>query len=79
MDRAQFVQKLVALGFEFDFEVKERAYYRKRAGLRVIFVSVEQETAYASYDYGGDTGPIEITDPVGEPFDIALDRIERGW
>jgi len=38
---------------------------------------------YCSYSYGGDTGPIEITEPVSAPFDVAyggiLEQRRSGW
>jgi hypothetical protein len=68
----EFVAALDLLAFEgsgMDFHSK--------SGRPLFFVHVESDGAFVSYDYGEDTGPIAITDPSREPFDVVIERLIR--
>jgi hypothetical protein len=76
MSKGDFEARLRALGFSST----DGKFFRRHRGRETQMVIVHESTAWASYDWGGDTGSIEMTDdPVGDPFDVVLVAIERGY
>jgi hypothetical protein len=69
LTRDEFIYAIELLGF---VDGQDSGLFSRPSGWPRFYVNVEDTEAYASYDYGGDTGPIEITDPVLMPFGEAL-------
>ena len=79
MTSAEFVDAIKAMGFEAD----EDGETFTKGTHPLYYVNVDESGAWSSYNYGGDTGPIELTDPERAPFDHALkvlkSTLESGW
>lgn len=75
MTRQDFIDKIKSLGFVDEFNDNENFYIPSSYPL--FRVAVNESTAYATYDYLGDTGPIEINlNPVVADFDQTLSNLK---
>jgi hypothetical protein len=72
MTKDEFCTELLALGFEASGD----DFCRSHAASPFLWVRLSGEGAYSHYDYGGDTGPVELTTPSVAPYEEVLEEIK---
>lgn len=78
MIKEEFIKELEKLGFKKDNLVEEMYVFGRCSPTLCVYV--HENTAFGTYSYGGDTGPIELTGnspPYAEQmkFDEALEAL----